>query len=145
MPIPSLRELRQVNSVQEIFDLYINKYFWHRVLEFLWINYDPKRKLWTKTRYSCDASKLTTCGCHDARKLVVKYPTGIFSTCVTCAKNTSGPITFDDRAFTILGVSRISKVEAMKLLKDNNQISPVGADSRMNIQSRYEIFKRVSQ
>lgn len=141
-PIPSMRELAKVTTPQGLHQAYV-KNGWFKFLEFNWVNYDSRRDVWTVTKYTCDASKLT-CGCGESASLVAFYPSGIISTCKACAV-TSGPLGLDDRAFSVISVSRISKAEGVRMLRDSGQVPPVGQDHRMKVQSRYERFKRINQ
>ena len=143
MPIPSLRELAQVTTPEEARELYISKYGWARSLEFDWVSYDSIRNVWILRRFSIDAQKLT-CGCRENEILICKMSVGIIQTCVACGVST-GPISFDDRAVTPLSTSRISKAEGLAKIRASGQHPPIGADSRVQVQTRYQRWKGLNE
>ena len=143
MPIPSLRERAEAGSRETIIQLYKEKYFWKKAMEFEWIGFDSVRNVWTCSFFRIDGSKLQ-CACGMGEILITKASVGIISTCVACGVST-GPVSFDDRAFTPLSVSRISKAEALAKIKENNQHPPIGADHRVQIQSRYQGWKGLNE
>lgn len=142
-PVPSIRELAQVTNPQELCNLYTEKYGWKKNMEFNWVNYDSIRNVWTVTRFSIDAQKLS-CGCGENALFVCLTSTGVIQTCSACGVST-GPISFDDRAFTAISVSRVSKAEGLAMTKSSGQHPPIGADSRIQVATRYERWKRISE
>jgi hypothetical protein len=143
MPIPSLRERAEAGSREVIRRLYIEKYFWRKSFEFEWVSYDSIRSVWTCTVFSIDSGRLS-CSCGENEILSYKMSVGIIQTCVACGKS-SGPISLDDRAFTPISVSRVSKAEALKKIRENNQIPPIGADHRVQVQTRYQGWRGLDE
>lgn len=138
MPIPSIEQVSNCSSLEELDELYKTEpYRWVRgVFRWNFVEFNSNLRAWTIIAYECDTDRLQECGCGERVKQYIRlYPSGMILTCAKC-RCTGGPLS--DEAFVVVNRRRATLRECWDTIHRTGQFPPfalpkMGTDHLGNI------------